>query len=632
MLASPKRDRGPARRVVRASLVAVALVAFVSGLGQRLRAQVSVTVNANNVVAQMPDNGIGLHTSVYANIFGHSQLPGEIAASGVDLLRYPGGNYASIYHWTNHTATGGYAASQSHFGNFVDRLMDDSGASAMVTVNYGSNHSATIGGQPEEAAAWVAYANGDPNDTRKIGFDEAGKDWKTVGYWATLRSLTPAENPDNQYDFLAINHDAPLGIKYWEIGNEINGNGYYSDIDPGWNWQYDLHAPNPYGPGRGNHPALSPTAYGNNFNAFAAEMKFVDPTIKVGAVLAGPGGVGDVSDPNRNWDRNVLLTAGQNIDFGIYHYYPGGGANNTNTVLNSTDDLPGIFDTLRNRIDTYVGPGESNNIELHMTEFKYFGSVDNPQIDGIYAANTYATALADGIKSVHWLELSDSSFVGDNQNNQGLIRGGAFYGIQVFSRIAEPGSEFVQTTSTSGNLEVHSTVLPDGRIGMLLANLNASGTATANVIINGFALDTAGSKWLYGQNQTTPLETPMATGLGNSFSMSVPFRSIVALLIDSTLQGDFNRDGTVDAADYVVWRKNPGGVYTQADFNLWRAHFGHTADSGSSSNTSVPEPGSAILLILVAASGSCTRRRIVSRAINSLTREMLHQSTVLQRL
>ena len=34
------------------------------------------------------------------------------------------------------------------------------------------------------------------------------------------------------------------------------------------------------------------------------------------------------------------------------------------------------------------------------------------------------------------------------------------------------------------------------------------------------------------------------------------------------LPGDFNRDGSVDAADYVVWRKNPGGIYTPDDYNV----------------------------------------------------------------
>src|SRR5262245_57911442 len=567
-----------------------------------LFAQVSVTVNAGNTLAAMPDIGIGLHTSVYANIFGAPSLPGEIAASGVQLLRYPGGNYASIYHWTNHTATGGYAATASHFGNFVSRLMDGYGADGMVTVNYGYSHQANMGSQPQEAAAWVAYANGDaslygtPNDI-SIGVDAEGNDWRTVGYWARLRGMTAAENPDNQYDFLAINRDAPVGIKYWEIGNEINGNGYYSDIDTNWNWQYDLHTPNPQGPGRGNNPALSPTAYGNTLDAFAAAMKAVDATIKVGAVLAGPGGVGDVSDPLRNWDANVLTVAGPNMDFGIYHYYPGGSSNvNTNTtqVLNATDDLPGIFNTIRSRFNTYVGPGAADNIELHMTEFGYFGAALAATNDGVFAANTYATALASGATSVHWLELSKNSFVGDNASS--LIHGGAYNGMQVFSHIAQTGSEFVQTSSSSGNIEVQSLVLPDGRLGMLVANLNASGSTTVNINISGIELDDSGTSWLYGQSQTTPLETPLATGLGSSFSVSVPFRSILALLIDAApATGDFNHDGTVDLADYVVWRDTDG---SQPSYDTWRANFGNAIGPGSGALITVPEPGPSALILM----------------------------------
>jgi hypothetical protein len=67
--------------------------------------------------------------------------------------------------------------------------------------------------------------------------------------------------------------------------------------------------------------------------------------------------------------------------------------------------------------------------------------------------------------------------------------------------------------------------------------------------------------------------------------------------------GDFNRDGTVDAADYVVWRKTDN---TQAGYNLWRANFGQPPGGGSSSalhlptspfDTAVPEPA---LLVLCA--------------------------------
>jgi len=559
--------------------------------------QVTVNIDASNVLAVMPDIGIGLHTSVYANNFTQPTLPAEIAAGGIQMLRYPGGSYSDLYHWTSHVATNGYAASGSHFGNFVTRLMEGSGAQGMVTINYGSSHQYTRGGQPQEAAAWVAYANGDaslygtPEDI-VIGVDGEGNDWRSVGYWARLRSLTAAENTDNQYDRLAVNRDDPIGIQYWEIGNEINGNGYYSDFDANWNWEVDLHGG---GAPDGNNPLLSPTAYGNNFNEYAAAMKAVDPTIKVGAVLTGPGGVGDVADPSRNWDRNVLLTAGANMDFGILHYYVNNGSS-TSTVLNATDDLPEFFDTVRNRINTYAGPGAADEIELHMTEFGYFGTVSSPAIDGVFAANTYATALADGVKSVHWLELSKNSYLGD----AAPVRGGAYHGIKIFSEIAEAGAEFVQATSSSGNIEVHATALPDGDMGILIANLNSSGTANIDFTISNIDLDASGAGWLYGVNQTVPLVSALTLDSGNNFSVSVPFRSILALRIDAGVHGDFNGDGYVDGGDFLTWQQgNSPKPLSIEDLADWQEYFGATLELTGS--TAVPELGARSIPALLAA-------------------------------
>ena len=41
----------------------------------------------------------------------------------------------------------------------------------------------------------------------------------------------------------------------------------------------------------------------------------------------------------------------------------------------------------------------------------------------------------------------------------------------------------------------------------------------------------------------------------------------------ATLLGDYNRNGTVDAADYAVWRDGLGSVYNQNDYQIWRAAF-----------------------------------------------------------
>jgi probable HAF family extracellular repeat protein len=85
-----------------------------------------------------------------------------------------------------------------------------------------------------------------------------------------------------------------------------------------------------------------------------------------------------------------------------------------------------------------------------------------------------------------------------------------------------------------------------------------------------------------------------------------------AFLLTPTLLGDFNGDGTVDAADYVVWRKGLGTTYTQSDYTVWRAHFGQTAGNGASTieNAAIPEPATLALLILAAVSIPLRRRGI----------------------
>jgi hypothetical protein len=80
------------------------------------------------------------------------------------------------------------------------------------------------------------------------------------------------------------------------------------------------------------------------------------------------------------------------------------------------------------------------------------------------------------------------------------------------------------------------------------------------------------------------------------------------LQLPAPTPGDFNGDGSVDAADYVAWRKSSG---TQEAYSLWRSHFGRapsegwSAGSGSGStiialadgSAAVPEPAAAVLLL-----------------------------------
>lgn len=97
--------------------------------------------------------------------------------------------------------------------------------------------------------------------------------------------------------------------------------------------------------------------------------------------------------------------------------------------------------------------------------------------------------------------------------------------------------------------------------------------------------------------------------------------------------GDYNGDGTVNAADYTVWRNaveagattilnegagiSPGAV-DQADYAFWRDHYGDVLGSGAADSATIPEPSSAVLLCIAAAGLLTSRRR-------SLTEPSLRQ-------
>jgi hypothetical protein len=100
---------------------------------------------------------------------------------------------------------------------------------------------------------------------------------------------------------------------------------------------------------------------------------------------------------------------------------------------------------------------------------------------------------------------------------------------------------------------------------------------------------------------------------------------VIELATIGGLLGDYNGDGFVNIADYVVWRNTLGsttllvadgnlnGTIDQPDYGVWVANFGAVLGSGAFEDVAVPEPTALVLLLMLAtgSAGFITARRRV---------------------
>ncbi len=170
-----------------------------------------------------------------------------------------------------------------------------------------------------------------------------------------------------------------------------------------------------------------------------------------------------------------------------------------------------------------------------------------------------------------------------------------------FLNSGSQGNGFGTTTNLIDNTWHHVAVTKAGTTVTIYADGDAENTETVSSAIQNGALPL-----LIGANPGEGI-TGFWKGLLDElriYDRALTSGEIEMLALNSIedLPGDFNHNGVVDAADYVIWREYLGTTYTQIDFNVWRAHFGETAGSAAvaviGEGAAVPEPITALLILM----------------------------------
>jgi T5SS/PEP-CTERM-associated repeat protein len=165
---------------------------------------------------------------------------------------------------------------------------------------------------------------------------------------------------------------------------------------------------------------------------------------------------------------------------------------------------------------------------------------------------------------------------------------------------------------------------------VVIGNLALDGTLEVS-LINDF-IPSAGQSfnlldWGGLAGTFSSLTLPALSGLAWNTSQLYT-TGVISVAAAPVLLGDYNNNGTVDAADYTVWRNMlgqtvaagsgadgtgplgvPDGLVDRLDYDFWKSHYGNTIASGSSSTVTVPEPSCAIMFLLALAVLSTSRRR-----------------------
>ena len=268
--------------------------------------------------------------------------------SRLPLLRWPGGNFVSGYHWedgvgpidqrpTRPNMAWGHPEPNLFGTDEFLAFCREVGCEPLICVNAGS-------GTPEEAARWLEYCNGS------------------------------ADTPEGARR-AANGHPDPYGVRLWEVGNET-----YGRWQEGW---------------------TKPAGHVDRFTEFAEALRERAPDIEIlacGAHLSSEA-------PDPEWNEMLLKTCASEFRTLTHHLLVGGqvsAGTDPPDVFGDFMAVPVVFDSLYRSLQARMLEAGIEDPRLAVTELQLFahlapstGNEARLTHDNLVRPDTLAEALYD---------------------------------------------------------------------------------------------------------------------------------------------------------------------------------------------------------------------------------------------
>jgi hypothetical protein len=374
-------------------------------------------------------------------------------------------------------------------------------------------------------------------------------------------------NPDGYYAIFNANSgrtaevaDSSLingaAVRQWGMADNLTQHWYIEEADPGYFYIRNGNS-NKFMTGGGR----SGVSQSDSTGAFSQQWQLV---------LANPAPTGTLA-AHYAFDGNAADSAGTN------HGIVSGNPVYASGPIGQAIKLDGADDYVK------LPSGVANSHDITVAAWVYWNG-----------GSAWQRILDFGNDTNKYMFLSPSS--GDNTMRFAITTG---------SNTAE---QILDTDPLPVGQWVHLAVTLSGNTGVMY--VNGAPRVAGQIMLNPDDINSVNN--YIGKSQWPD---PLFNGMIDDFRIynyALDQTQIASLVYG--LQGDYNGDGVVDAADYTVWRDTMGssgstlaadgnhnGTIDAGDYDVWRNNFGAIAGSGSGAdgnmNVAVPEPATLIMLL-----------------------------------